>query len=384
MEKERVRFPHWLPILKDIMKVLNFPQYNTSDLLFTETSVSRKYNMDTRVKWETIEPNSARKALKAALVLHFLDGVGSSSLILDYNDAIVQIEDSKTNSEVTIEVRSNNTLRAQKIIESLKKVIQVAPEPQSDEISVRFWYLSPNGPKSVHRNIAAPEWDTISDNYASNTHAGLNHLMTEFKPTSGGQLILWHGEPGTGKTYALRALCHAWKEWCSVEYIMDPETLLGGAPGYLASMIMNDDDEFDMEEEETAQPWKLLIMEDTGELLTEHARERAGQGLSRLLNVVDGFIGQGLRVLVLITTNEEFHTLHPAVSREGRCAAAVKFDPLNKEEAELFLKAHKLKSVIKGDTTIAELYALLKQGVMPRDIVSTKTNGLGFRVPTNV
>lgn len=32
-------------------------------------------------------------------------------------------------------------------------------------------------------------------------------------------------------------------------------------------------------------------------------------------------VGQGLRVLVLVTTNELLRRLHPAVAQPGRCAA---------------------------------------------------------------
>ena len=31
-----------------------------------------------------------------------------------------------------------------------------------------------------------------------------------------GRLIVWRGPPGTGKTWALRALAGAWREWCGV------------------------------------------------------------------------------------------------------------------------------------------------------------------------
>ena len=75
--------------------------------------------------------------------------------------------------------------------------------------------------------------------------------------------------------------------------------------------------------------WRLLVLEDTGELLTPDAKTVIGQGLSRFLNVVDGLIGQGLRVLVLVTTNEEIRKLHPAVARPGRCAANVSFGSLS-------------------------------------------------------
>lgn len=366
------------------MKLLNYQHYQMVDLVFSDNVMKKGYNSISNQKWETTEPNSATKVLGLGEVLFQKEGYTSSSIVLESKDALIAIDDNKTTNDIQVEIAASNMATVNKLLKQIKKLIPVAPEPIATEISVRFWYLSPNGPKAVHRNIAAPDWDTIKLNYAKNTHDGLSHLMNKYKPTGGGQLVLWHGEPGTGKTYALRALCQAWKKWCSVEYIMDPETLLGASPGYLASMIMNDASYDEENEDEDSKPWKLLIMEDTGELLTEHARERAGQGLSRLLNVVDGFIGQGLRVLVLITTNEEFHTLHPAVSREGRCAASIKFEPLGMSEAEKLLKSNGIIEKIVKPTNLAEIYAMIKNETNPRDKTGIKTNGLGFRVPTQV
>ena len=81
--------------------------------------------------------------------------------------------------------------------------------------------------------------------------------------------------------------------------------------------VLLDDDDDD-------SGWRLLILEDTGELLALDARYQTGQGLSRLLNVVDGLIGQGLRVVVLVTTNEPLRHDPPGglpagpVRRSGR------------------------------------------------------------------
>ena len=156
----------------------------------------------------------------------------------------------------------------------------------------------------------------------------------EFSPAVGGRLLLWHGIPGTGKTYALRALGWEWRSWCDFHYVTDPETLLRLEPDLHARRAPERATRTTRRDR-----WRLLILEDTGELLAADAKERTGQGLSRLLNVVDGLIGQGLRVLVLVTTNETLRSLHPAVSRPGRCASQIEFAAFTAEEAAEWLAA---------------------------------------------
>ena len=102
------------------------------------------------------------------------------------------------------------------------------------------------------------------------------------------------------------------------------------------------------------------MLEDTGELLTPDAKSVIGQGLSRFLNVVDGLIGQGLRVLVLVTTNEPIKALHPAVARPGRCAANIEFEPLTAEEVSAWFKRMGSDDRADGTLTLAELYARLE------------------------
>jgi hypothetical protein len=112
------------------------------------------------------------------------------------------------------------------------------------------------------------------------------------------------------------------------------------------------------EEGEGSKAWRLLILEDTGELLTPDAKSIIGQGLSRFLNVVDGLIGQGLRILVLVTTNEPIKALHPAVARPGRCAANIEFKPLTAEESNGWLERHGVTDRVERATLLGDLYAL--------------------------
>src|SRR5262249_38238958 len=114
-----------------------------------------------------------------------------------------------------------------------------APEPVArHDVPVAFWTYTPNGPMPSLRAIAVPEWDEIGANYSAETRAGLDAVMRDFRPAHGGQLILWHGAAGTGKTYALRALAWEWREWCQLHYVVDPDTFFGERADYLMGVLM--------------------------------------------------------------------------------------------------------------------------------------------------
>jgi hypothetical protein len=247
-------------------------------------------------------------------------------------------------------------------------------------VNVQFWTYGQHGPISSYREVSVPEWADLEGNYTSSARRSLEMLMGDFTPTHGGQLILWHGETGTGKTFALRALAWEWRDWCEFQYIVDPDSFFGEHADYLMSVLtqpgyaempdprvmhrmMMTGGYVDFpggpgDDGEGSKAWRLLILEDTGELLTPDAKSIIGQGLSRFLNVVDGLIGQGLRILVLVTTNEPIRALHPAVARPGRCAANVEFKPLSPEESNAWLERHGLTERVERETLLGDLYAL--------------------------
>jgi hypothetical protein len=206
---------------------------------------------------------------------------------------------------------------------------------------------SDRGGRVRHRDIEAPPFESIAGNYPAAVGAALARLMALRDPERG-RLILWRGEPGTGKSHALRALVRAWAPWCSAHFIIDPEQLFGRGGAYMLDVLTWDGDDGDR--------WRLMILEDAGELITADARSLSGQALSRLLNVADGLLGQGTRTLVLITTNEPVRRLHPATRRAGRCLADVEFAPLSVTEANAWLARHGDDRRVERPTALADLY----------------------------
>lgn len=252
----------------------------------------------------------------------------------------------------------------QEVITSLLAVLHqlFPPSESSDElVPVTFWSYSQQGPRSITRKIAVQPWEQIRANYATDVSAELSSMMRGFRPSHGGQLILWQGEPGTGKTHALRSLASEWRSWADIHYVVDPDEMFGGHADYLLDVLLHES--FDSHDEKSSERWRLLVLEDTGELLSADAKERTGQALSRLLNTVDGMIGQGLKVLVLVTTNEELKSLHPAVARPGRCAAKLTFAPLDREAAVAWARARGVEEdALPGrSVTLAELYASVEE-----------------------
>ena len=234
------------------------------------------------------------------------------------------------------------------LAEAIEGAVEAAPKGEPT-VEIGFWFLTRCGDATRKaRCVAVADWPDVRRNYGKRVGAALSRLMAIDPSTLSGRLLLLHGPPGTGKTSALRSLAYAWKDWCDVDYVTDPESLLK-EPGYLMGVATgrNTDDR---------DKWRLLLLEDCDELIRADAKPNAGQSLARLLNLTDGLLGQGLKLLVAITTNEPLASLHPAVVRPGRCIAQIEVGRLTPTEARAWLG--RPAAVGPDGATLAELYAL--------------------------
>lgn len=243
-----------------------------------------------------------------------------------------------------------------------------------DKARLHAWHVGNHGPEARTMIIEAPTLSEAVANYPGPVGESFERLIEECREHRTG-VHVWYGPPGTGKTTALRTFTQELKDIVDVHLIIDPEQLLKGGASYMMKLMQycaNKDRSY------------LIALEDAGQLITIDAGQRHSEALARVLNLVDGVLGQNARINLLITTNEDIGKLHPALLRPGRCGSQMDFRPFTRDEAKAWLAKRPeehaqaaVERLTEREYTLADLFSIVEQ----REVVRTTSEKqpIGFR-----
>jgi hypothetical protein len=340
---------------------LNLDRYSNAANVLELSLLARQADDRPHGAFGTIKPGLAPTAVMPdeAKVVSSFQRHNGADVLAEGPDYLIFVESWANETFVTIAAASHE--RASEVLGTVTQ--GHATDESSAEVAVALWRSKPSGGgKRSSQSLPAQRWSEIERNYPNPVRRQLKALVSRREVGPGeGRLILFHGEPGTGKTTAVRALIHEWSSWCESQLVTDPDRLFADSE-YLVNVLQS--------QEGRAAPtvlkrageakWKLLVAEDADAYLRSTARLEAGAALGRLLNTTDGLLGLSTNALVLLSTNEELLRLHPALIRPGRCLAHVEFVRFSRQEAKVWLGCEGRPAA--DDASLAELFQARRGG----------------------
>jgi hypothetical protein len=175
-------------------------------------------------------------------------------------------------------------------------------------------------------------------NHFLNVHDVIVNRLNEHH---GKGIILLHGDPGTGKTSYIKYL---------TTLIKDKEILF--VPPSMAEMISDPSIiPFLMEHKNS-----ILIIEDAERVISDRETNGSSAGVSNILNLTDGILGDCLSIQIIATFNMKREKIDQALLRKGRLIAEHKFEKLNVKETNKLLKHLKKDVEITESMSLADIY----------------------------
>jgi hypothetical protein len=181
-----------------------------------------------------------------------------------------------------------------------------------------------------------------------------NELMERFYSSTKG-LVLFHGLPGTGKTYYIRHLLRKMASNNKVVIYMPPNMVDHLVDPAFMTFLSDEIKDWSSEGK-----FCVLLIEDAEPLLAKRQEGVRIQGVTNLLNMTDGLLNDMLNLQIICTFNVDLRKLDSALLRPGRLIARKEFKPLSELDANLLAQRLGIKHHFKKPATLSEIYALRK------------------------
>jgi ATP-dependent 26S proteasome regulatory subunit len=172
-------------------------------------------------------------------------------------------------------------------------------------------------------------------------------------------IILLHGDPGTGKTSYIKYLTR----------LIEDKQILFIPPSMAETLSEPSIIPFLMDHKNS-----VLIIEDAERVISDRETNGSSAGVSNILNLTDGILGDCLNIQIIATFNMKREKIDTALLRKGRLIAEHKFKNLSVSDTNKLLKHLNKNFVSETEMSLADIYNIDVEHYKTTD----KTNKIGF------
>ena len=184
-------------------------------------------------------------------------------------------------------------------------------------------------------------------------------IVNKLNENNGKGIILLHGDPGTGKTSYIKYLTTLIKEK-DILFIPPSMAEMLSEPSIIPFLMDHKN--------------SILIIEDAERVISDREGNGSPAGVSNILNLTDGILGDCLSIQIVATFNMKREKIDQALLRKGRLIAEHKFEKLTVEESNKLLKHIKKDHKVSEGLTLADIYNIDVEVHRP----TNKKSKLGF------
>jgi len=292
------------------------------------------------------------------------DGEQPSKIAWAWDNGGIIVDYYSGEEEIHVWVMSSDRKVVEKMIDLMRRYV-APPKPGG-----RVYIIgdTPMGPEFYSLGVASVVMER--GNYEANTLRAYDEAVEELKSSSpAGRLTIFDGEPGTGKTYLVRAILDACPDAMFVFVLPNMVDALA-SPSLIPLLIRRKNSGM------TSGPI-VFILEDGDNVLTPRGKDNLSL-ISTLLNMTSGILGSMLDIRAIATTNSPKSEIDPALMRAGRLSQHMTVGALGQDHAnKVFKRLTGKDGNINKAMTLANVYAMARSnGWVPPSVDVKKINGM--------
>jgi ATP-dependent 26S proteasome regulatory subunit len=119
----------------------------------------------------------------------------------------------------------------------------------------------------------------------------------------------------------------------------------------------------------------ILIIEDAERVISDREINGSAAGVSNILNLTDGILGDCLGIQIIATFNMKREKIDPALLRKGRLIVEHKFENLNTEDTNKLFKYLNKDFISEHSMSLADIYNIDVESYRTEN---NKINKIGF------